>query len=120
MGSLVFTHAFGREVYGDEPLIVEEWLSGDGGRDRNGVESVCDPNNLIERRVARPQFGADGRLVLPRHTDLTNGTGLAAFMDCLIERRPYCRVNGPRPAQAMRTQIPAPSEHARIQRGRAA
>lgn len=63
MSYLVFEHAGGREVYGDEPRYSEEWLSGDGERDKNGVESVCDPNNLIERRISPPQFDERGHLI---------------------------------------------------------
>lgn len=68
MSYLVFTHAAGREVYGDEPRYSEEYLAGDGpfhkGDNGNLISGVCDPNNLIERRVSPPQFGADGRLIL--------------------------------------------------------
>jgi hypothetical protein len=94
MSYLVFTHAAGREVYGDEPRYSEEYLCGD--------EQGVDDNNLIERRITPPQFGADGRLILARNTDPTRGTGLAAFMDCLTERRPYCALRDRPPAMAMR------------------
>lgn len=68
MGHLIFEHAAGREVYGDEPRYSEEYLAGDGpfhkGENGNLISGVCDPNNLIERRVSPLQFGADGRLIL--------------------------------------------------------
>lgn len=103
MGSLTFTHAAGREVYGDEPRYSEEWLEGDGpfhkGENGNLLSGVCDPANLIERRVSPLQFGADGKLILPTvKADLTHSTGCTAFIDCLLEGRPFCHVgHGPKP-----------------------
>lgn len=94
MSYLVLESSHGREVYGDEPRYSEEYLCGD--------EQGIDDNNLIERRITPPQFGADGRLILPRNTDPTRGTGLAAFIDCRLEGRPYCALRDPSPAMAMR------------------
>lgn len=68
----------------------------------------------ITRHGPAPQFDERGHLILATKPDPTRGTALAAFMDCLLEGRPYCSTKRPPPAKTAHTPIPWPEvEHER-------